>query len=858
MDRITEAKQCVGGDMLAWVSYPLDGPRCFVHPQFLYSSEEWKTIEPDAFPNNGSFLGMLRGGSSPSDMQERYGSIVVARINANDFELCTSYDPSRTTSAQFSAPINPNFQRGMSVLEFDAFSSTPLSARLVQIVSIEENVSFLKPFTEPVTVSADTHDVVCRTIVVRHSSGKLFGPFDYSNKDERTIELIAPSFNDYRIAPIDSIKEDDYLYLKDDRGTRIATFIEKHIVDEAVSNVPEESILDWMPEAELRGIITRAINASDRFANLNKTQLREIKSAVWDYSESSSQVSLDDARRQRIINLLSGVEDWVELPDIVSSFVSSIDKDALAEIVCDNRYFPLLKEKIMESAAVQESIEEEKRRLEASLAEIRQERDKAKEEQLEAEQAAKEAKAKAEEANEQLEKVRDEALEQKRSELIDLEKSIEEGKVELKQVKEDYQRAIVEKDHVKREVDEIIAGINDEVSTSSKILESEILRKVVAAVSGVDLRDADQVPIDNYQALRPDEEHMSDDDLVSELYESIAQKAGRQFTKNDVINLMTCLTQGYITTFAGQPGTGKTSLCNTMVGALGLMNNDAGRRFTEINVENGWTSYKDYVGYYNPLAKTYEKANTTVYDAMYQLSMEQDGAPGIPPYIFLLDEANLSPIEHYWSPFLHACDYFQEEGTKLSLGGKEVWRLPNHIRFLATVNFDHTTEALSNRFLDRSWVITLDPEYYDQGLARVNISKLFANEHAFSANKLFATFSYCDNDTIDKDNEQLFNELISICRARNFMVSTRSLLMMRRYIATASRLMDIESKDDRYAPLDYAFSQKVLPLISGPAETVGELVMDLADKCSPLKTAKNQLERMKVFGEDSGFYQYFI
>lgn len=70
--------------------------------------------------------------------------------------------------------------------------------------------------------------------------------------------------------------------------------------------------------------------------------------------------------------------------------------------------------------------------------------------------------------------------------------------------------------------------------------------------------------------------------------------------------------------------------------------------------------------------------------------------------------------------------------------------------------------------------------------------------------------------------------------------------------------MSLQSKDSQYAPLDYAFSQKILPQIVGPAEIVGALVDDLADKCSQLKITKRQLDKMKAFGEDSGFYQYFI
>lgn len=83
------------------------------------------------------------------------------------------------------------------------------------------------------------------------------------------------------------------------------------------------------------------------------------------------------------------------------------------------------------------------------------------------------------------------------------------------------------------------------------------------------------------------------------------------------------------------------------------------------------------------------------------------------PYLFLLDEANLSSIEHYWSPFLRACDSFRGGSFELSLGGNHSFKVPSYLRFIATVNFDHTTEELSPRFLDRSWVVTLDPQALD-------------------------------------------------------------------------------------------------------------------------------------------------
>lgn len=68
--------------------------------------------------------------------------------------------------------------------------------------------------------------------------------------------------------------------------------------------------------------------------------------------------------------------------------------------------------------------------------------------------------------------------------------------------------------------------------------------------------------------------------------DTVINRAGRDFTRNDIANLMICLTQGYITTFAGMPGTGKTSLAGILAGALGLTQPQA-NRFCEVSVERG-------------------------------------------------------------------------------------------------------------------------------------------------------------------------------------------------------------------------------------------------------------------------------
>lgn len=70
--------------------------------------------------------------------------------------------------------------------------------------------------------------------------------------------------------------------------------------------------------------------------------------------------------------------------------------------------------------------------------------------------------------------------------------------------------------------------------------------------------------------------------IIGRVTDFIHNKAHRDATPNDVANYLICITQGFITTFAGEPGTGKTSLCNILAKALGLATNAPQKRFVDI------------------------------------------------------------------------------------------------------------------------------------------------------------------------------------------------------------------------------------------------------------------------------------
>ena len=58
----------------------------------------------------------------------------------------------------------------------------------------------------------------------------------------------------------------------------------------------------------------------------------------------------------------------------------------------------------------------------------------------------------------------------------------------------EYRQAVVDNDRLKREVDDILSTLNDEATSTGKILESEILRKVVNTVKELDLKKKKRFP----------------------------------------------------------------------------------------------------------------------------------------------------------------------------------------------------------------------------------------------------------------------------------------------------------------------------------------------------------------------------
>ena len=294
----------------------------------------------------------------------------------------------------------------------------------------------------------------------------------------------------------------------------------------------------------------------------------------------------------------------------------------------------------------------------------------------------------------------------------------------------------------------------------------------------------------------------------------------RNYSKNEILNMYICLSQNFLTVFSGEPGTGKTSICNILASSLGLKkfgenNNISKNRYVPVSVERGWSSKRDLIGYFNPLTKKYDRNNAKIYDGLMILNEERQESRF--PYIILLDEANLSPIEYYWADFMRAADS-NENNVFINIGLEKDIYIPKTLHFLATINNDQTTEELSPRLIDRAWIVRL-PKYTEK------ISGIEVTDDIDKYFKDIVLWSDIENTFVVSESKEmslklLADQIYNLFDEHHLTVSPRVQQSIKNYVCVAQEIMEDEVDEvgvcnKKQKALDFAIVQKLLPKING-------------------------------------------
>lgn len=838
-----DLKQYKGKNILAWLFYNTNYEEsygsvnrvCYVYPRVLMKGSDYDLVDSADFPKFGRIEVRIQGGDSAEEVYSNFGSLVNIRING---DLCPNYD----SNNMYSLKYNPQYGRASSEIWIETFSGKGF----YQIIDVNTSIDQLqsdRSILEP-------NCIVRTTLIMLRCDGKLYGPFEYDTK-EGTMILLGVKDYQYRIGEYNAMTcNDDLLVIEDQDGEEALILIPK-------SSIPTPAdcaiCYDWISEKILIDSFIDSLRTGNSYT---REQVRQLKDTVQKLIESGGNVQFTEERILKIQALLQSVDQKEAFVKSVVQYALADNniKQSLAEEVANN-YFDQIQNKVIEISSVQKHVDElkiQEAALQKNIVALQESAGITKESETE------EDSQRISELTQELERLRTEN--RTLNEKVDLQEEIDKLKAERDQLKyerdkakDTYNQQLIDNNDLQKQFDSTLEAFNEKAKQTARILDSKLLDRILR---GIEDEPTVEVPVPFDSALLH-KEPMDYANIIGRVTDFIHNKAHRDATANDVANYLICITQGFITTFAGEPGTGKTSLCNILAKALGLATNVPQKRFVDISVERGWSSHKDFIGYYNPLSKKMERSNGEVFDAFELMDTEYGcDSSKIAPFIILLDEANLSPIEHYWAAFLRNCDFTSITNRSIPLGGIKSFKLPEHLRFMATVNFDHTTEELSPRFLDRSWVIMLEPTRIDDEIE----DEIDNVEDMVSFAAMREAFCVAEDDIIDEVIQDKWNAIQKIFRDHSLQIMPRNQKMVKNYCAVGCRCMERDTPATKYAPLDYAFSQKILPTINGNGENYRLLIENLLKECTVqnMPTSAKHLERMKRIAENNmGFYQFF-
>jgi hypothetical protein len=197
--------------------------------------------------------------------------------------------------------------------------------------------------------------------------------------------------------------------------------------------------------------------------------------------------------------------------------------------------------------------------------------------------------------------------------------------------------------------------------------------------------------------------------ILNDFYRFTKQK-NLFYYLDDIYNFHACLKTRLLTILAGMPGTGKTRLPLEYAHFFGMNEKDNTLLF--IPVSPSFSEPNDILGYYNPMSKSYIPSETGLTSFLVHAMKHKDQM-----HMVIFDEMNLSQIEYYFAPFLSVLERdASERNIRLydeSLECINNQKFPSSINigsnvlFVGTINIDETTKELSDRLLDRSFVISL-------------------------------------------------------------------------------------------------------------------------------------------------------
>lgn len=316
--------------------------------------------------------------------------------------------------------------------------------------------------------------------------------------------------------------------------------------------------------------------------------------------------------------------------------------------------------------------------------------------------------------------------------------------------------------------------------------------------------------------------------------ESKAKSQNLVYSREDLINFHTSIKSSALTILSGQSGIGKTKLATIYGETLGLSQEN--KTMLIMPISPAYTEPGDVLGYLNPSTGLYMPAETGLVDFLLHADKHDKQV-----HMLIMDEMNLSQIEHYFAPFISLLE-LEEKERYLHLYSKgsvchneqkykHSIQLKNNLVIVGTMNTDETTKDLSDRLLDRSNIVVLEKRSFKDiknELARFDRSKVHNSGLEDAYGELYMTWkSKKENWNAFEEYEleffdELDNKISKVDPLKGF--SIRNIIRMGAYINNLPVDSDKEYHIERGKAIDLFIKQRVITKIRGPIELYENLI----------------------------------
>ena len=815
----------------------------YVQPYIVEEEREYKKSDDNDFPNSNKIFIL----SGYDEIDESFSDDELFRI---PYHRADNFEESNPGSCLYAA-------RGRDVVRIDRWEYFQIM--LDGEMDYNDLVIYNSPFipTSP------------QVFILAQDNRFLLGPFRYDEPNQ----IYDSGLYEIKLYPnpylpgIGGEKKDWYaLQIPYNAHSTISVNEKKYFIsnlDNLIKN--DHEIIDFIGKEQLLKWGNDLLIESETLQSnaQTKRELNTFQIAVGQLSAGNTEFF--EARRKNLAETLDQTENWIEQrSSIISEFLGT--KNGKEQV---KSYLNSINE------SLEEGWRSENKELEDDLKVVI---DKLKSQILEKESELENIQQEMEQTNAQINRQKQNQLSQenqvleqeisvKKEELKTLlsntKKAIEIGELESEQA---FLKRFNEEEREKQQkLKDDLKNLQATTAQFANQTASDIQKKLIEFKPFIDLLNgivpttSKENQIRNKSISRRDDTPSSAKEFIEEI---VLQLKGydRDYKFEEVANFLVSIQQNFLTMFAGLPGTGKTSLVTYLANATGLTQHN---RFHSVAVARGWTSQRDIVGFYNPLNGTFQSSPTNLYSRIKLCNEEYQEEGEHYPFWILLDEANLSPIEHYWSAFLDMCDPHTTRNLPINDPSVDGMLLvPKFVKFMGTINYDNTTESLSPRVIDRVPIIKLHAPKKAIVFDSLDIDNIAKNQIIpFSEyEKLFAIQENEADFTLDEQRmlENIITVLSSSDRGKlgiPIIISPRKQRLIRDYCGMARQLLQKYSLQ----AFDFATAQYILPTINGSGPNYRERLSKLRETINSLSYSYSILDSIIEVGDNEHqFYRFFV